>query len=73
MHCQWEGVVEQPHQNGKNETEDFVGAERDKDKWDDNHIIKGTAEAAFLGPCRVMKIGHGAMTGLTTGDRAGSN
>ncbi len=60
LHCQREGVVEQPHQDRKNETQDFVCGERDKNKWDDNHIVEGTAEAAFLGPCRVMIIGHGA-------------
>jgi hypothetical protein len=28
-----EGVVEQTHQDSKNETEDFVGSEGEKDKW----------------------------------------
>jgi hypothetical protein len=39
---------------------DFVGGERDNNEWDDNHIVEATAEAAFLGPCRIMIIGHGA-------------
>jgi hypothetical protein len=34
--------------------------DNDKNKRDDYHIVEGTAEAAFLGPCRVMKMGHGA-------------
>src|SRR6266403_5123155 len=59
LHCQRESVVEQPHQDRKNETQDFVCGERDKNNWDDYHIVEGTAEAAFLGPCRVMIMGHG--------------
>ena len=60
LHCQREGVVEQPHQARKDETQDFVGGERDNNEWDNNHIVEATAEAAFLGPCRIMIIGHGA-------------
>jgi hypothetical protein len=60
LHCQREGVVEQPHQDRKDETQDFVGGERDNNEWDDHHIVERTVEAAFLGPCRVMIVGHGA-------------
>src|ERR1700751_1295122 len=60
LHCQREGVVEQPHQESKNETQELARGERDKNKWDDNHIVGRDAEAAFLGPCRVMIIGPGA-------------
>ena len=65
-------MVEQTHQDSKNKTEDVVGGEGEKDKPDDNHIIKGSAEAAFLGPSRMMMmIGHGARSELKTQDRAG--
>jgi hypothetical protein len=60
LHCQREGAVEQPHQDRKNETKYFVCGERDKNKWDDNHVVEGTTEAAFVGPCRVMIVGHDA-------------
>src|SRR5215831_5962686 len=60
LHCQREGVVEKPHQDRKDESQDLVGGERDNNERDDNHIVEGTAEAAFPGPCRIMIIGHGA-------------
>src|SRR4029077_3480327 len=66
LHCERKGVVEQPHQDRKNETQDFVGGERDKNKWNDDHIVGGTAEA---GPCWVTTIGHGATSGLKRGAR----
>ena len=50
LHRQWKGVVEQPHQDRKNETQDFVRGERDRNKWDDHHIVEGSSEAAVLGP-----------------------
>src|SRR5258708_28958966 len=53
LHCQRESVVEQPHQDRKDETEDFVRGERDNNEWNENHIGEATAEAAFLGPCRI--------------------
>ena len=72
LHCQRESIVEQPHQDRKNETQDFVGGERDNNEGDDNHIVEAAAKAAFLGPCRIMIIGHGATAGLKTVNRAGS-
>jgi len=50
LHCQREGVVEQPHQDQKNETQEFAGGQRHKNKWHDNHIVEAGAEAAILGP-----------------------
>ena len=46
LHCQRKGVVEQPHQDRKNETQEFLCGEHDKNKRDDYHIVEGTAEAA---------------------------
>src|SRR5215475_2724313 len=60
LHCQREGVVEQPHQDRKDEMQDFVGGERDHNEWDDDHIVEGSAEAVFPRPCRIVIIGHGA-------------
>src|SRR5262249_2856972 len=60
LHCHRKGVVEQPHQDRKNETQHFVGGERDYDEWDNDHIVEVTAKAALLGPCRMMIVGHGA-------------
>ena len=51
LYCQREGVVEQPHQDQKNETQYLVYGERDKNKRNDDRIVKRTAEAARLGPC----------------------
>src|SRR6185437_4373161 len=45
LYCQREGVVEQPHQDQKNETQYLVYGERDKNKRNDDRIVKRTAEA----------------------------
>ena len=50
LHCQREGAVEQSHQDQKNETQDFAGGQRHKNKWHDNHVVEASAEAAILGP-----------------------
>jgi hypothetical protein len=60
LHYQREGVVEQPHQHPKNETQDFADGERDKNERDDDHVVKATTEAAFDGLCWATIIGHGA-------------
>ena len=60
LHCQREGVVEQTHQDRKNETQDPVYGKRNKNNRNDYHIVKGAAESAFLGPCWATIIGHGA-------------
>lgn len=61
-------MVEKSHQDRQNEPQDFVCGERDKDKWDDNHVVGGTSEAAFLGPCGVTIVCHGkTVSGLKTG------
>ena len=69
LHCQREGVVEQPHQRPKNETQDFTDGERDKNERDDDHVVKATAEVAFHGPCWATIIGHGARFRAEKGDR----
>jgi hypothetical protein len=73
LHCKGECVVEYPHQDRKNETQDLDCGKRDNNKWGDEHIIDGTAKAAFLGPRRVTTIGHGGTSGQKTADRAGSD
>ena len=41
--------------------QEFVCGERDENKWNDNHIVEGTAEAAFLGTYLATVMGHDAM------------
>src|SRR6516165_4350301 len=60
LHCQRKGVVEQPYQDRNDETQELVCGKRDRNKWDDNHIVERTAEAALFSPCRVLIVGHGA-------------
>ena len=49
QHCQGKGVIEEPHQDRKNEPQDFVEGERDKYKRNDYHVVERTTEAALLG------------------------
>jgi len=58
LHCEGKCVVEQPHQDRNDETQDVFYGERDDNKWDDNHIVERAAEAAVLGPFQAMVIGH---------------
>jgi hypothetical protein len=73
LHCERKCVVEQPHQDRNNETQDVDCGERDNNKWDDYHIVQRTAEAASLGPFQAMIIGHDAMVSAEDRNVARSN
>jgi hypothetical protein len=74
LHCEWEGVVEQPYQDRENEMQDPVCEECDTNQRNDNHIVEATAGS---GLCRPMPDQDNRSwcnhSGLKNGDRAGAN
>jgi hypothetical protein len=55
------GVIEEPHQHQKYETQDLDDGKRDNNERHDDYIVKGRREAIALGQRRMMISGHGAV------------